>query len=253
MYPPPPAHQPRHNPAILVLAGVGGLSIVGLAVVGAFFLGRDQSRKEPPAPLSSATGALQPASGAQPAPPLAPALPPPPVPAAPSAPADERVMTATHGRAYAQPLMFHYAHVGGRGIADVHGQLDHRDGHYFQLGPGDSLTLEAPDGQEFLSDGTDGVFDLELEVHPHDHESHRYEIDVSHAHLDVNGPWVVLGHGEAHEWDLDHVRLRAARYVRIRNLDGAAPLYVDGVYVRRMQPCTDVARCRDVNHLAAPR
>jgi len=248
----PPTSEPRHNPAILVLAGVGGLSILGLAVVGAFFLGRDQSRKDPPTPMNSTVGALQSASGAQPAAPsIAPALPPPPAPAAPG---DERVMTAaTHGRAYAHPLMFHFAHVGGRGIADVHGQLDHRDGHYFQLGPGDSLTLEAPDGQEFLSDGTDGVFDLEIEVHPHDRASHRYEIDVSHAHLDVNGPWVVLGHGEAHEWDLDHVGVRAARYVRIRNLDGASPLYVDGVYVRHMQPCTDVARCRDVNHLVAPR
>jgi hypothetical protein len=158
-------------------------------------------------------------------------------------------MTATHGQAYAFPLLFHYAHVGGRGIVDVHGRLDHRDGHYFELGSGDSLTLEAPEGQEFLADGTDAVFDLELEIHPSSRESHNYEVDVSHAHLDVNGPWVTLGHGDAHEWDLDHVNIPVARYVRIRNLDGALPLYVDGVYVRRMQVCVDSSRCHDVNHL----
>ncbi len=243
-----PSQGRRGNTAVVVLAGVGGLSLLALLVFGAFLVGRSQAEKPAPT-LTTSSGTLT----APPPPPVPPPSSPLPAAGASAPPADERVLVANHGEAYAHPLLFHYAHVGGRGVADVHGQLDHRDGHYFQLGPGDSLTLEAPEGEEFLSDGTDGVFDLEIEVHPHQGASHGYEVDVSHAHLDVNGPWVVLGHGDAHEWDLDHVGARAARYVRIRNVDARAPLYLDGVYVRRMQACADPSRCRDVNHLAARR
>jgi hypothetical protein len=246
---PPPA--PSHNPLILVLAGFGGAAVLCIVVFAAYLAGRahtgtptpTNNTETRPAALQSSKDSVAPTVATGTAPPT-------PVQAA----ADERVLTsATHGQAYPQPLLFHYAHVGGAGIADVHGQLDHRDGHYFFLGPGDSLTVEAPEGFEFVSDGTAATFDLEIEVHPHSGASHDYEVDVSHAHLDVNGPWVVLGHGEAHEWDLDHVNQRVARYVRIRNLAGAQPLYLDGVYVRRMQACADLARCRDVNHAVRPR
>jgi len=251
-----PANPPRQPTIFLVFAGLGVMSYLAILITGAYFLGRSQGADPAPpravAPTTVTQGALTPAPPA----PVAPsAAPPAPVPAlvpapAPADPSDERVMTtASHGRDYAFPLLFHYAHVRGQGIADVHGRLNHRDEHYFELGPGDSLTLEAPEGQEFTSDGTDGVFDLEIEVHPNVRESHNYEVDVSHAHLDVNGPWVTLGHGDAHEWDLDHVGHRVARYVRIRNLDRALPLYIDGVYVRGMRVCADASRCHDVNHL----
>jgi hypothetical protein len=244
---------------VIALVVLGAATALGVLTTAAFFLGRSQAREDEAPGYVSATPGVGPTS---PAPPPAAApvatrgadVPANAPTGAPPSPDDERVLTASqHGSAYGHPLLFHYAHVGGMGIADVHGQLDHRDGHYFQLGPGDSLTLEAPEGFEFVSDGSDTVMDLEIEVHPHDHASHRYEIDVSHAHLDVNGPWVVLGHGEAHEWDLDHANVRSARYVRIRNLSGSDSLYIDGVYVRQMQRCTNPARCRDVNHLIPQR
>ena len=77
-----------------------------------------------------------------------------------------------------------------------------------------------------------------------------YEIDVSHAHLDANGPWTELGHDERHTWDLDHVGMVTARYLRIRNISPTLSVYLDAVFARSLQPCSDPAACRDVNHLA---
>jgi len=188
-------------------------------------------------------------------------LPPSAVPSAPSAnPAaagamtPEQVMEAPqHMAAYQHPLLFHYAHIGGRGVPDLGGQLNHDDGRYFQLGPGDSLTLEAPEGSEFVSDGNAATPELEVIVHPHDRAARAFEVDVSHAHLDVNGPWVMLSGAGGHEIDLDHARVRSARYVRIRNTDPQSTVYLDAVYVRAMQPCTNPARCRAVVHRSVRR
>jgi hypothetical protein len=231
---------------------------LGVAATVAFLAFSTRDRKEPSQSRIAPTVPAAPraAAPAAPASPVAPAAPVGAVLAParqPGVPADERVLTTTGTHGFTFPLMFHYAHIGGVGIADVHGHLNHPDGHYFQLGPGDSLTLEAPDGQEFISDGTIPGPDLEVIVHPHDRAASIYEVDVSHAHLDVNGPWVQLGTTGAHDWDIDHVVQRSARYVRIRNVDAAQSVYLDAVYVRRLQPCTNVARCRDVNHLVPRR
>jgi hypothetical protein len=43
------------------------------------------------------------------------------------------------------------------------------------------------------------------------------------------------------------VRLRAARYLRIRNLSNER-VDIDAVFVRRYQPCSDPAACRNVQH-----
>ncbi|MDO9017601.1 MAG: hypothetical protein Q7V43_11870 [Myxococcales bacterium] len=266
-HPPPGYGHPTHHPAqapapphaaqgsstalrlVIILLSVA----LGVAATVAFLALSKRDRKEP------AQARVVPVTPVAPTAPAAPAAPAAPLGAAPPAarPAtaggDERVLTTNGAHGFTFPLMFHYAHIGGVGIADVHGHLDHPDGHYFQLGPGDSLTLEAPDGQEFVSDGTIPGPDLEVIVHPHDRAASIYEVDVSHAHLDVNGPWVELGTTGAHDWDIDHVVLRSARYVRIRNVDAAQSVYLDAVYVRRLQPCTNVARCRDVNHLVPRR
>ena len=86
---------------------------------------------------------------------------------------------------------------------------------------------------------------------PLNEESERYEVDVSYAHRDGNDPnWTELVEGEAHvahTCDIDHVRLRAARYLRIRNLSNER-VDIDAVFVRRFQPCSDPVACRNVQH-----
>ncbi len=201
--------------------------------------GTPDSPEPPPAVASPA-----------PAPPAAaPPVAAPPAAVPPAAPSTE----AQHIAAYQHPLLFHYAHVGGRGSPDPGGMLHNDDGRYFELGPGDALTLEVPEGQQMVSDGNPAVGDLEVVVHPHAGETRRYEVDVSFEHLDANGPWVMLTTEGGHEIDLDHARVTAARYVRVRNNDPARSVYLDAVYARSMQPCTNPDRCRRVVHRVAGR
>jgi hypothetical protein len=229
--------------------GVGGVSLlVGVGFV-AYSAGRSNSegdRAAPIAPVVTSPPAV--------APPSAPPLPAPPAPSA-SAPADadEEHLTAQHSPEFPFALDFHFARVRGESSYDLHGQLAHRDGHYFELAPGDSLTLEAGDGLQVMADGSETTPDIEVEVHPHDRSAREYAVDVSFEHRDTAEGWIPLGQGPEHRWDIDHVQQTAVRYVRIRNIDPANSVYLDGVYVRTVQSCTDLSRCRDVNHLAGAR
>jgi hypothetical protein len=158
---------------------------------------------------------------------------------------------AVHDPTFREVLRFHYARVGGRSVPHL-GQLDRQDGRYFSLnGLNDTITLVAPEGFEFVADGHPEVPDVEVDVHAHDRAEQRYEVDVSYAHRDGNDPnWTELAQGEAHvahTCDIDHVRQRAGRYLRIRNTSSER-VDIDAVYVRRFQPCSDPAACRNVQH-----
>jgi hypothetical protein len=158
---------------------------------------------------------------------------------------------ASHDPTFREVLRFHYARVGGRSVPHL-GQLDLQDGRYFSLNRrNDTITFVAPEGYEFVADGHPEVPDVEVDVHAHDRAEQRYEVDVSYAHRDGDDPnWTELVSGDAHvahTCDIDHVRLRAARYLRIRNLSDVR-VDIDAVFVRRFQPCSDPAACRNVQH-----
>jgi len=218
-------------------------ALLGLGLMVACQRRGAEASREAPAPAVAAPAVAAPAAPA-PAAPAAPAV------AAPAAPAAQP--EAQHIAAYQHPLLFHYAHIGGRGTADATGMLHHDDGQYFELGPGDSLTLEVDQGRQLLSDGTPAVGDLEVVVHPHVGETRVYEVDVSFDHLDRDGAWTMLSTAGGHEIDLDHAGIAAARYVRIRNNDPQRSVYLDAVYARTVQPCTNPARCSRVVHRVAP-
>lgn len=215
-----------------------------MALVGLFALVSCQRRGQPAPDSETPAPAIVPTPAPSPVGP-APAAPLPVAPAAPVAPVPTEPQ---HLAAYQHPLLFHYAHVGGAPTGDRNGMLHHDDGQYFELGPGDSLTLEAPEGQQFLSDGNPQTGDVEVVLHPHAGETRVYEVDVSFDHLDADGPWTMLTRTGGHEVDLDHAGIVAARYVRIRNNDPARSVYLDAVYVRTMQPCTNPRRCPRVTH-----
>lgn len=167
-------------------------------------------------------------------------------------------MAAHHTAEFRTPLRFHYAHLGGRATGDPHGMLDHNDGRYLTLRPGDSLTLETRDGEEFLSDNSMDGFDFEVEVHEGSRGSHHYNVEVSHRHPDNESFWLPVTHGLNDRWDLDSVTtrngtpLRAARYVRVRNpANSPQPVLIDGAYVRTVRTCASAAACADRSHPVA--
>ncbi len=245
MIPPVQPHAPPHAPSrnlTLVLGGVIVVLLLAGVGMGAYILG--SSKRSAP---SAATPTPAPAAVEPDKPPLAQPAPSP-------ATTDERDMTAAHSQEFPHALHFHYAHVGGRAIADLRGQLGARDGRHFRLGPNDTLTLEAPEGTQFRSvNSSTSEFDFEVEVHEDNRGSVDYEVDVAYDHPNTAAQWAVVGHGAAHRWAIGHVRvggqpMRAARYVRIRNVHPERAVEIDGVYVRDLQPCADLTRCRDVNH-----
>ena len=237
----PPALPPRSREWPFLAGGV----LLALVLTGAVGLGMYVNRAQPsPAVVSTPPTSV-------PSTPLPTTPAPSANPQAASAAMVPTVDPASHDPTFREVLRFHYARVGGRTVPHL-GQLDGQDGRYFSLnGLNDTITFVAPEGQEFVADGHPEVPDVEVDVHAHDRAEQRYEVDVSYAHRDGNDPnWTELVEGEAHvahTCDIDHVRLRAARYLRIRNLSNER-VDIDAVFVRRFQPCSDPVACRNVQH-----
>jgi hypothetical protein len=232
----PPSQAPRSRDWPFLAGGV----LLALVLVGVFGLGMYVNRAQPAPAVVRAPTTTVPATP----------LPDARSPAAPAS-AVPTVDPASHDPTFREVLRFHYARVGGRSVPHL-GQLDLQDGRYFSLnGRNDTITFVAPEGYEFVADGHPEVPDVEVDVHAHDRAEQRYEVDVSYAHRDGDDPnWTELVSGDAHvahTCDIDHVRLRAARYLRIRNLSDVR-VDIDAVFVRRYQPCSDPAACRNVQH-----
>jgi hypothetical protein len=240
-----PSQAPRSREWLFLAGGV----LLALVLMGAFGLGLYVNRAQPaPAVVSAPPTTTVPAAP----------LPAAPLPAAPASNSQAAraatvptVDPASHDPTFREVLRFHYARVGGRAVPHL-GQLERQDGRFFSLnGMNDTITFVAPEGYEFVADGHPEVADVEVDVHAHDRAEQRYEVDVSYAHRDGNDPnWTELVEGEAHvahTCDIDHVRLRAARYLRIRNISNER-VDIDAVFVRRYQPCSDPAACRNVQH-----
>lgn len=200
--------------------GVGvavGAALVVLAVGGGVLFVAQRPTSAPAAP--------------QPAAPLTSSQPEqraPPVPAAAPTP----VAVATPTPAPAIPGWLSSVHYHSPAGVDLHpGDLDAADGRCARL-TGAMITLEAPGGDQFVSDGDPQHADLELRLGAPAGGTYDVELGVGHNRF------VAVGSGltGSQSIDLDRLGQRVARFVRISTRRTGSTVCLDSVLVARRVP-----------------
>lgn len=153
-------------------------------------------------------------------------------PAATPVPVEPTVATPTPTPVPSAAAWLSSVHYRSPTGVDLHpGDLDAADGHCARLA-GAMITIEAPGGDQFVSDGDPQRADLELRLGPPVGGAYDVELGVGHNRF------VVVGNGLSGNQtiDLDRLGERVGRFVRVSTRRTGGTICLDGVLVARRVP-----------------